>query len=124
MNHLYGSIAILFLFLVSLSSPAFGAEVLTCQTSDNLYRVSIVGITGTQYQGLIFGTGGTLLASYPIQRVRGRSISFGQTQYLDVQSQGQKFSLSMGSTNDRHIVLKAELTDGTQVLEADPTCKP
>ena len=117
--------------IAAVSSTSFGLVrvVATCQTSDNLYRVSVIendgiGPVRTPSLGAVcYNANNEVIATYPVTRSTSPSVSFGQTMYFDTASHGNRFMLAFGSTNYRHITLKAVLNNGSTLAQLDPTCR-
>lgn len=114
--------------MVGATSQALVMEMATCQTHDNMYRVTIMNNEGIgpvrtpNYGATVYNVRGEVLGGYAVRPMQGFSVSFGQFQYVDAQSQGQRFDLGFGSTNFRHISLRAVLNNGQVINEMDPAC--
>jgi hypothetical protein len=113
----------------SVPSHALVVLVINCETQDGDYRVSILNNQGigpvrnNHLSATIYDKNETNIASYIVSPPPLiQSTSFGRSPYLDLKTNGQKFSLAFPSTNYKHTSLLAVLADGTTISDENMVC--
>lgn len=117
------------LILPGQSSQALVERLGVCDTTDGNYQIVIfnnegIGIPRETHLGVeIYDNQEQLQAEYAVETRHIGSISFGRKHYLDAAEHGQKFDLALGSTNFHNIYVKADLDNGTTLVEDNLQCR-